>query len=137
MNKFGPFALAAQFAPRLFQVRRRTWFAVGMGMLVLFVLLIWAGLALLGWLFGQAQGWMGNAPEAVRGALKQAEQAVPDAREKLNGCPHSNRRSHNAVFRAAIWDRWHAIPALRVPTGIVMANRSRSNIKVRPTTSRC
>ena len=83
MNKFGPFALASQFAPRLFQVRRRTWVAVGVGLLVLFILLMWAGLALLAWLFGQAQAWMGNAPEAVRGAVKQAEQAVPDAREKL------------------------------------------------------
>lgn len=77
------FALAARFAPRLFQVRRRTWIAVGLGLLVLFVLMIWAGLTLLGWLFGQAQSRMGNAPEAVRGAVEQAEQAVPRAREKL------------------------------------------------------
>ena len=83
MNKFGPFALAAQFAPRLFQVRRRTWIAVGVGLVVLFGLLIWAALALLGWLFEQAQGWMDDAPEAVREAVEQAEQAVPDARKKL------------------------------------------------------
>lgn len=83
MNKPGLFAAAAQFAPRLFQVRRRTWIAVGVGLLVLFGLLIWAALALIGWFFGQAQGWMGGAPEAVRGAVEQAEQAVPGAREKL------------------------------------------------------
>jgi len=83
MIKPGIFAFAAQFAPRLFQVRRRTWIGVGVGLLVLFGLMIWAGLALLGWLFGQAQGWMGSAPEAVRGAVEQAEQAVPGAREKL------------------------------------------------------
>jgi len=83
MNKPGLFAFAAQFAPRLFQVRRRTWIAVGLGLLVLFGLLIWAALALAGWLFGQAQGWMGAAPEAVRGVMEQAEQAVPGAREKL------------------------------------------------------
>ena len=35
------------------------------------------------WLFGQAQGWMGVAPEAVRGVMEQAEQVVPGAREKL------------------------------------------------------
>ncbi|MHB8915768.1 MAG: hypothetical protein ACYC4K_08150 [Thiobacillus sp.] len=83
MIKSGLFAFAAQFAPRLFQVRRRTWIAVGVGLLVLFILLIWAGLALMGWLFGQAQGWMGGAPEAARGAIEQVERALPGAREKL------------------------------------------------------
>lgn len=83
MNKPGLFAAAAPFAPRLFQVRRRTWIAVGVGLLVLFGLLIWAALALIGWFFGQAQGWMGAAPEAARGALEQVEQVVPGVREKL------------------------------------------------------
>ena len=83
MNKPGLSAFVAQFAPRLFQVRRRTWIAFGVGLLVLFGLSIWAVLALTGWLFGQAQGWMGVAPEAVRGVMEQAEQAVPGAREKL------------------------------------------------------
>ena len=83
MIRPGLFALAARFAPRLFQVRRRTWVGVGLGLMLLFGLMIWAGLALLGWLFGQAQGLMGNAPETVRGAVEQAEQAVPGAREKL------------------------------------------------------
>ncbi|MHB1051700.1 MAG: hypothetical protein ACYCZT_01315 [Thiobacillus sp.] len=83
MNKPGLFAAAAQFAPRLFQVRRRTWVAVGVGLLVLFGLLIWATLALVGWFFGQAQGWMGAAPEAARGAMEQVEQVVPGVREKL------------------------------------------------------
>ena len=83
MNKPGLSAFAAQFAPRLFQVRRRTWVAIGGGLLVLFGLLIWAVLALLGWLFGQAQSWMGAAPEAARGAMERVEQAVPGVREKL------------------------------------------------------
>ncbi|MHB1402374.1 MAG: hypothetical protein ACYCWB_08250 [Thiobacillus sp.] len=83
MNKLGPVAFAAQFAPRLFQIRRSTWIAVGVGLLVLFGLLIWAAAALIGWFFGQTQGWMGAVPEAARGALAQVEQAVPGAREKL------------------------------------------------------
>jgi hypothetical protein len=83
MNKLGLFAFVAQFAPRLSHVRRRTWVAVGVGLLVLVGLLIWAAVALIGWFFGQAQGLMGAAPEAVRGAMEQAEQAVPGAREKL------------------------------------------------------
>lgn len=82
MNK--PFLLAAaQFAPRLLQVRRSTWIGVGVGLLVLFGLLIWAAVALLGWLWGQTQGWMDNAPVAARGALAQVEQVVPGARETL------------------------------------------------------
>ena len=80
MNKLGLFAFATQFAPRLFQVRRRTWVAVGVGLLVLVGLLIWAAVASIGWFFGQAQGLMGAAPEAVRSAM---EQAVPGVREKL------------------------------------------------------
>jgi hypothetical protein len=53
------------------------------GLLVLVGLLIWAAVASIGWFFGQAQGLMGTAPEAVRGVMEQAEQAVPGAREKL------------------------------------------------------
>jgi len=83
MNKPGLSAFAAQFAPRFFQVRRRTWIAVGVGLLVLVGLSIWAAVASIGWLFGQAQGLMGAAPEAVRGVMEQAEQVVPGAREKL------------------------------------------------------
>ena len=87
MNKPGLFGIAAQFAPRLFQVRRRTWIAAGVGLLVLFGLLIWAALALVGWFFGQTQNWTGAAPEAARGAMEgameQVEQVVPGVREKL------------------------------------------------------
>jgi hypothetical protein len=83
MKKPGPFAFAAQFAPRLVQIRRSTWIAVGVGLLVLFGLLVWAALALISWFFGQAQSWMGAAPEAARGTLAQVEQAVPGVREKL------------------------------------------------------
>lgn len=83
MGKLGLFAAAAQFAPRLSQVRRRTWIAVGVGLLVLFGLLIWAGVTLMSWFFGQAQGLLGIAPQAARGALEQVEQAMPGVREKL------------------------------------------------------
>lgn len=97
MNKPGPFAFAAQFAPRFFQIRRRTWIAVGVGLLVLFGLFIWAAVALMGWFFGQAQGLLGTAPQAARGALEQVEQVVPSVREKLGEFvpalkPHSPQR---------------------------------------------
>lgn len=83
MNKYGLFAFAAQFAPRLFRVSRRTWIVVGVGLLALFGLLIWVAVALIGWFFGQAQGWVGAAPEATRRVVAQAEHVVPGAREKL------------------------------------------------------
>lgn len=76
-------AAAAQFAPRLFQVRRRTWIGVAIGLLVLVGLLIWAAVALMGWIWGQSQNWMDKAPVAARGALAQVEQVVPGARETL------------------------------------------------------
>ena len=50
MNKPGLNAQAANFAPGFFQVRRRTWFAAGIGLLVFAGLLIWVALALVVWL---------------------------------------------------------------------------------------
>ncbi len=78
---------AAQTLPRLFQrlfqIRRRTWITAGVGLLVLIALLIWAAIALLGWLFTQLQA----APEAARGALttmeQQVEQMAPGMQEKV------------------------------------------------------
>lgn len=88
MNKLGFFALAAQAASRLLQVRRRTWILLGMALLALFGLLIWAAIALLGWFFVQLQDWGGAAPQAARDALavveRQVEQVVPGAREKVS-----------------------------------------------------
>lgn len=87
MNRLGLIAAAAQFAPRLFQVRRRTWIAAGIGLLVMFGLLIWAALALIGWFFGQIPGWSAATPEAARGAKemveRQVEQVIPGARDKV------------------------------------------------------
>lgn len=87
MKKPGFLTYAASFAPGLFQTRRTTWVALGVGLLVLFGLLLWSAVALLGWLWGQTQNWAGTAPEAVggavRGVLQQVEQIVPGAREKL------------------------------------------------------
>jgi hypothetical protein len=69
-------------------VRQRTWILLGVGLLALFGLLIWAAIALMGWFFGQVQGWSAAAPEAARGALatvqRQVEQVVPGTREKMS-----------------------------------------------------
>lgn len=87
MTKAEFLAHAAAFAPRLFQVRRTTWIAFGIGLLMLSGLLLWAVLALIGGLWGQAQSLAGAAPDALRGATRmvkeQVELAMPGAREKL------------------------------------------------------
>jgi hypothetical protein len=87
MNKLGVFALAAQAAPRLFQVQRRTWLFLAVGLLALFGLFTWAAISLMGWFFAQVQGWSAAAPGAARETLatvaRQAEQVVPGARDKL------------------------------------------------------
>lgn len=83
INKLEVIALAAQAAPKLFQVQRRTWIGIGVSVLVLLGLLLWAAVALIGWLWGQSQSWMDKAPEAARGALSQVEQIVPGVHETL------------------------------------------------------
>lgn len=87
MNKSDLISNAANFAPRLFQVRRSTWVSIGVGLLVLLGLLIWATVSLIGGLWGQAQNMAGAAPDmlrgTVRGALEQVEAIVPGARDKL------------------------------------------------------
>jgi hypothetical protein len=88
MNKLGLLALASQFAPRLFQIRRGTWIGLGVGLVVLLGLFVWAAVALAGWLFGQAQGWLGAAQDAAAGpaqeVLEQVERVAPAAREQLD-----------------------------------------------------
>jgi len=87
MNKLGLLAMLAKHAGRILQVRRRTWILLGLTLLILFGLLIWAAIALIGWFFGQAQGWGAAAPQAARDALATVEQQVgqvaPGAQEKV------------------------------------------------------
>jgi hypothetical protein len=77
----------ANFAPGIFQVRRATWITIGVGLMVLFGLMIWAVVSLVSGLWGQAQNLAGTVPDAVRGTtrsvLEQVEAIVPGAREKL------------------------------------------------------
>jgi len=65
MNKPDIFSNVSSFAPRLFQVRGTTWLTIGIGLLVLFALLIWAALALIGGLWGQAQKLAGKRCDAA------------------------------------------------------------------------
>lgn len=87
MKPLGILALAAQFAPRFLQIRRSAWIAGGLGLLAMLALLVWAAVALSGWLWGQGKVLAGGAPEAVRTVVtevgQQVEQVVPGAREVL------------------------------------------------------
>ena len=76
-------SLIRNFGLRFLQVRRGTWIAIGLGVLTLVALLIWAAIALLGWFFGQAQGLAGKAPDVARGAIGQVEQVAPGVRAQI------------------------------------------------------
>lgn len=88
MHKPDLLVYVAQFAPGLFRVRRSTWIAVGAGLLVFLGLLIWAAMALIGWLWGQTQNLAGAAPDVARGTARgvarQVEELAPGARAVLN-----------------------------------------------------
>jgi hypothetical protein len=83
MNKPALAALATQIAPRFLQIRRGTWIAIGLGLFMLLVLLLWATISLAGWLWGQGKSLTEAAPEAVRNIASQVEQVAPGAREAL------------------------------------------------------
>lgn len=79
--------MAAQFAPRLLKIRLGAWIAIAVGLLVVFGLLAWAVVAVLTWIYGQAQGLVGTARQAAAGpaqaVLEQVKQ-VPALRERLD-----------------------------------------------------
>ncbi len=87
MGKLGLFSYVVAFAPRLLQVRRSTWLAVGVGLLVLLLLMLWALVALIGGVWGQARNLSDAAPDvlrdATRAAVGQVEVIVPGMREKI------------------------------------------------------
>ena len=89
INRLGLLGLAVQYVPRIVQIRRRTWIALGVGLLLLFGLAIAAVLALIVWFFGLAQGFAGNAQEILAdpasGVIQQVEQLFSAAREQLDG----------------------------------------------------
>lgn len=87
MSKLGLLGYVATLVPGLLQVRRSTWIAAGLSILVLFGLLTWAAIAVIGGLWGQARDLSATAPDIVRdvtrAAVGQVEVVVPGVREKL------------------------------------------------------
>ena len=103
MHKPGLLTYVAQFAPGLFRVRRSTWITVGVGLLVFLGFLIWAAMALIGWLWGQTQTLAGAAPDAVRGTARgvvsRVEEFVPGARAVLDQVAASVPDARGALGR--------------------------------------
>ncbi len=83
MSKLGLLALAPDFMTRIRQVRRGTWLSLAAAIMLGLALLIWAVVAIIGWVSGQAQSLSGNLPGAAQVVITQIELAVPGAREKL------------------------------------------------------
>ena len=103
MHKPGLLPYVAQFAPGLFRVHRSTWITVGAGLLVFLGFLIWAAMALIGWLWGQTQNLAGAAPDAVRGTARgvvsRVEEFVPGARAVLDQVTASVPDARGALGR--------------------------------------
>ena len=103
MHKPGLLTYVAQFAPGLFRVRRSTWITIGAGLLVFLGFLIWAAMALIGWLWGQTQTLAGAAPDAVRGTARgvvsRVEELVPGARAVLDQVAASVPDARGALGR--------------------------------------
>ena len=83
MNKTAFIALAAAAAPRLFQISKRTWLAIGLGVAVMLGLMVWAVVAMLSWLFSNAGSALSQAPDAARKAQAQAEVFMPGVSKTL------------------------------------------------------
>ena len=73
----------AGILPRLTRVRRRTWFMLGGGVLLTLVLMAWAVIALLSWIWGQAPTMIESGRQAAGSAIERAGAAVPGVREAL------------------------------------------------------
>lgn len=88
MNKPDLFSNVSSFAPKLFQGRGTTWLTIGIGLLVLTGLLIWAAVTLLSGLWAQGQKLAGSAPDVLlgtaRGTLEKIEAIAPGARVLLD-----------------------------------------------------
>jgi hypothetical protein len=101
-------SLAHQVAPRIFSIGKGTWIAVGIGILVLIALIIWAGISALSWLSGQAPAAAETGKRLASVVLGQVEQAIPGVREKIEQViPEVKNQLEDAVpgvkERVGIW----------------------------------
>ena len=93
MNGINRLGLLAHVASWLGKIRARTWILLGVVALVFAGLLLWAGVAILSWLWGQAPtvaeagkrlagDAMTQVGQVAPGLQKQAEQLMPGAKEQ-------------------------------------------------------
>lgn len=79
LDKFGPLAQAASW---LRHIRARTWLILGAIALGLVGLLVWAGIAILSWLWGQAPAATEAGKRLAGDAMSQVEQVAPGIKEQ-------------------------------------------------------
>jgi hypothetical protein len=75
--------VAASAVSALRNVRSRTWLILGGVTFGLFGLLIWAGISVLSWLWGQAPAAANVGNRVVGDAIGQLEQAAPGLKEQI------------------------------------------------------
>jgi hypothetical protein len=73
----------AGLVPRFLGIRKRVWIGIGLTLLVLMGLLVWALVASVSWLFGQAPGAAEAGKRAAGVAIEQVEKSVPGIREQV------------------------------------------------------
>jgi len=83
MTGFDNYGLLARAASRLKRVRMRTWLILGAVMLGFFALVIWAGIALMSWLWGQAPAATEAGKRLTGAAVTQVEQVAPGVRDQV------------------------------------------------------
>ncbi len=76
------YALAG-ILPRLTRVRRRTWFLLAGGALLTLVLVAWAAIALLSWLWGQSSTIVESGRQAAGSAIERVGEVAPGLQETL------------------------------------------------------
>jgi len=110
----------ARFLPRVIQISRRTWIIIGLGLLTLSILLIWAVISLFGWLLGQGQALTEAVPEATRSVISQAEQVVPGAQEAARNVLSQAEQvipGAQEAARAAVAQAEQVVPGAREAIG--------------------
>lgn len=66
------------------RIRPRVWIAIGLSMVMLFVLLAWLLVASVSWLIGLARDGLGIVPEMARVAAERVERVVPGTGQVIN-----------------------------------------------------
>lgn len=70
-------------APRLMAVRKRTWLLLALGAAVVTLVLAWAAVAVLSWVWGQASNVADSGRQAAGSVYERVEQAVPGVAQVL------------------------------------------------------